>query len=121
MSYVCVRFDTPPSANKIWRKGPAGMHLAPAYRAWKAAAGAEVMIARKHIRFVDPVSVMITCKRVHKGRDLDNSIKPILDVLQFGQLLENDNIVESISVWWAREHEEKMLGGRDVCVEVRSL
>ena len=122
MSYALAHFDMPPSANRMWRKGPFGMHPSAEYKAWKTAASIEVLKARKGLTIDAPVEVTLIAKQTHKGRDLDNIIKPCVDALQAGGLLSNDNHVRRLFVRWAdAEHDIKDLGGREVRVEVRTL
>jgi Holliday junction resolvase RusA-like endonuclease len=121
MSYASVHFDTPPSVNRIWRPIGNGFARTAEYRSWRASAGVEVMAARKGgLKFVEPVAVVIIAKRHSKTADLDNLIKPALDALQFGQLIENDNQVEHIAARWAQEFDLAAMNGRDVRVEIRS-
>lgn len=122
MSYAEARFDMPPSANRMWRKGPFGMHPSAEYKAWKTAASTQVLIGRKGLTIDAPVEVTIVAKQTHKGRDLDNIIKPCVDALQEGGLLSNDNHVRRLFVRWADfAQDEKELAGREVRIEVRTL
>jgi len=118
--YTSVLLDMPPSANRMWRKGPFGMHPSAEYKAWKNAAAMEVMAARKGQTFDHPVEVVLIIKRAHKLRDLDNQIKPVLDALQLGQAITDDNQVHSLHVRWAYDTDLPSLNNRDVRVEIRS-
>lgn len=121
MSYASVHLDTPPSVNRIWQPGNFGMFKTAEYKAWKKSAGVEVMAARKNgLKFSEPVTVIVIARRHNKLADVDNLIKPILDAVQFGQLIENDNQVECVTARWAKEHDLADMGGRDVRVEIRS-
>ena len=121
MSYASVHFDTPPSVNRIWKPGPTGFFRSAEYKAWRNSAAMEVMAARKNgLKFVEPVEVIIIAKRHNKLSDVDNLIKPLLDVCQFGQLIENDNQVQCVTARWALDHDIQHMNGRDVRVEVRS-
>ena len=118
--YTSVLLDMPPSANRMWRKGPFGMHPSAEYKAWKNTAAMEVMAARKGQTFDHPVEVVIIIKRAHKLRDLDNQIKPVLDALQLGQAITDDNQVHNLHVRWAYDTDLPSLNNRDVRVEIRS-
>lgn len=118
--YASVLLNMPPSANKMWRKGPFGIHPSAEYKAWKRDAAMEVMAARRGQKFDHPVEVVVIIKRAHKLRDLDNNIKPILDALQMGQVIEDDNQVHSLHARWAYETDLSSLNNRDVRVEIRS-
>jgi Holliday junction resolvase RusA-like endonuclease len=121
MSYASVHLDTPPSTNKIWQPGPRGMFRTAAYKTWRTAAGVEVMASRKNgLKFVEPVEIIIIARRHNKLADIDNLIKPSIDALQFGQLIENDNQVECVTARWAKDHDLQHMNGRDVRVEIRS-
>jgi Holliday junction resolvase RusA-like endonuclease len=120
MTFASVLLDTPPSANKMWRKGIYGMHPSAEYKAWKTSACMEILASRKGQTFTAPVEIVLIMKRVHKLRDLDNCIKPVLDALQAGNLLENDNLVHRLYVRWAFESDLPSLNGREVRVEVRT-
>jgi Holliday junction resolvase RusA-like endonuclease len=87
---------------------------------WKTTAAMEVMAARKGQKFDHPVEVILIIKRAHKLRDLDNQIKPVLDALQLGQAITDDNLVHRIHVRWAHESDLPSLNNRDVRVEIRS-
>lgn len=120
--FASALFDMPPSANRMWRKGPFGMHASAEYKAWKTAASMQVLIGRKGQTFDCPVEVTLIAKQTHKGRDLDNIIKPCIDALQEGGLLSNDNHVRKLFVRWADYPSDvKELGGREVLIEVRTL
>jgi Holliday junction resolvase RusA-like endonuclease len=118
--FTSVLLDMPPSSNRMWRKGATGIYPSAEYRSWKSAAAVEVMASRKGATFHGPVSVVIVAKRVHKLRDLDNNIKPILDALQLGQVIENDNQVHSLHARWAFDTDLPSLNDREVRVEIRS-
>ena len=121
MIYASVHLDTPPSTNRIWQPGPRGMFRTAEYKTWRTAAGVEVMASRKNgLKFSEPVDVVIIARRHNKLADVDNLIKPTLDALQFGQLIENDNQVACVTARWAKDHDLAVMGGRDVRVEIRS-
>jgi len=118
--FASVLLDMPPSTNRMWRKGPFGMHASAEYKAWKSAAAVEVMASRRGQKFDHPVEVIVIIKRAHKLRDLDNNIKPILDALQLGQVIDDDNQVHRLHARWAFESDLPSLNNRDVRVEIRS-
>jgi len=118
--YASVLLDMPPSNNRMWRKGSTGIYPSAEYKSWKSAAAVEVMAARKGATFHGAVEVVIIAKRIHKLRDLDNCIKPILDALQLGQVVEDDNQVHALHARWAYDTDIPSLKDRDVRVEIRS-
>ncbi len=97
------------------------MHPSAEYKGWKNSAAMEVMAARKGQTFDHAVELVIIIKRAHKLRDLDNNIKPILDALQLGQVIADDNQVHSLHARWAFETDLPSLNNRDVRVEIRSM
>lgn len=95
----------PPSANKMWapRKG-GGYRLTPAYRAWIKEAGLLVMIARQQPvrgRFL----ASLRLQRDATGLDLDNTIKPTLDLMQTMGIITNDRLCERLTITWADDSD----------------
>jgi Holliday junction resolvase RusA-like endonuclease len=121
MTYFSCHLDMPPSANRMYRRGPFGMHPSAEYKSWKTAAATEVMARRKGTVFDGPVSVIIIATQPHALRDLDNTIKPTLDALQLGGVITNDNQVRSVMARWSQTFDVPSMEGRDVRVEVRTL
>jgi Holliday junction resolvase RusA-like endonuclease len=65
-----------------------------AYPAWKTAAGWEIKLqAGKIVTILGPVQVDMTFAR---GGDIDNRVKPLLDLLQYMRVIENDKQVERL-------------------------
>lgn len=119
MTYFATLLDMPPSANRLWRQGPRGIYAAADFRRWKQTAAAEVMASRRET-IAGPVEVLIAVERRHKGRDLDNVIKPVLDALQAGRAIENDRQVERLYARWALPTDLLTMKGRAVRAEVRT-
>ena len=95
------------------------MHASAEYRTWKDVSAWDI----KSFTFPTitvPVGVDIVAVQKHKLRDLDNIIKPLLDALQLGGLIANDNQVRALSAKWC-ETENLMRMQRDVRVEVYEL
>lgn len=97
---ISVNLEMPPSANRIWRRGKGNTHRSAEYVAWRSNAAKEVLAARKGRVLVKPVKVEIGIRRGHKGRDLDNQLKPLLDALQLGRLVVDDNQIHDIRLSW---------------------
>jgi Holliday junction resolvase RusA-like endonuclease len=114
-----VFLPMPPSSNRLWRRGPHGMHASADYRQWKDNAAWDIKSFTFPMIEV-PCAVEIIAVQKHKLRDLDNVIKPILDALQLGGLIKNDNQVRSLSAKWC-EPEKLTMMQRDVRVEVYEL
>jgi crossover junction endodeoxyribonuclease RusA len=97
-SFQC---NPPPSANRIWRQGKHATYKEEGYVKWREATAKEAMAARRYgYQFITPVKVSIDLPRKHAGRDLDNCIKPILDAMQDGGLVKNDNLIHEITAKW---------------------
>lgn len=94
----------PPTANSMWkhisRKGSGQHYLSERYKAWKDAAGKELMVQRAKM-VTGPVRILIgLCAPTNHAWDLDNRVKPILDLLVNCMVIEEDNtsIVREIVV-----------------------
>ena len=44
-----------------------------------------------------------------RKRDLDNRIKPCLDLLEYAQVLENDNLVHSLTARWQPDLKDSVI------------
>jgi crossover junction endodeoxyribonuclease RusA len=91
----------PPTANTMWRyvrgRKP---HLSERYEEWKKEAGWE-LVAQKAKPIKGPVSITIELRAPNKQAwDIDNRIKPVLDLLVANMVLPDDNseIVREILV-----------------------
>lgn len=98
--------DLPPSANRMWgRRNGGGYSLSPAYTAWKKAAGQLVMIARQapvRGRFIASLRIQRGASRI----DLDNFVKPTLDLMQYMGIIENDALCERVTITWADDADK---------------
>lgn len=98
-----------PTANSMWKHARHGQHyLSERYKKWKEEAGKELIVQK-----VRPVTgkVQIRISLNYKGLwDLDNRIKPILDLLVNNGIIEGDshNTVKRI----VTEHGEGFIGAR---------
>jgi crossover junction endodeoxyribonuclease RusA len=92
----------PPSVNGIWRGGKGGRHyLSAKYKAWKDAAGLmlRAQAGNKHIS--GPYAVEIQASRPDKRRrDIDNLIKPVLDLLSLMNVTSDDSECQLVSAEW---------------------
>jgi len=91
----------PPSANRMWRRAGHIIHKSTEYKKWLKDAG---VIAKSQARGrrVDG-SFRISAQLVRpdrRKRDLDNRIKPLLDLLVGVRIIEDDCFAEMISVRW---------------------
>ena len=90
----------PPSTNAIWRSYRGRVVRSAAYKSWQVRAGKEIMVQRPG-RHKGPVSVHIElASPTKRAFDIDNRVKPILDLLVDMQIIEGDDnaIIQQISV-----------------------
>lgn len=101
MSAIHLELPFPPSVNGIWRGGKGGRHfLSPKYKAWKQAAG---LLARAQSKasIKGPFCVSLTAVRPDKRRrDIDNIIKPAVDLLVACGFVEDDSLMHRVSATW---------------------
>ena len=107
---IVLHMTVPPSANRMWlltRTRRRTRQLTPEYAAWRDSAGWEV---RRQMVGIEE----ITCRfdidiEVPAGRgDLDNLIKPALDLLQLVHVISNDGNAAAVSI--------RQRVGRDGCM-----
>lgn len=97
-----LRVPTPPSANNLFtnavsgRAHGAGRVKGKKYRAWLHEAGWEIKRALPPY-FTSPVAVLIECD-LPRQRDVDNAIKPLLDLLVYVQVLKDDSLVDDLRI-----------------------
>lgn len=91
MSPQSFHVDWPPTANLMWRHSRGQNYLSARYKQWKKDAGWQ--LKAQHARsIVGPVSITILlCKPTKQAIDLDNRVKPLLDLLVNCGVIEDDN------------------------------
>lgn len=92
----------PPSVNGIWRGGKGGRHyLSAKYKTWREAAGLIVNTQARGKRIDGPYAVEIQARRPDKRRrDIDNIVKPVLDLLAFMGVTADDCECQMIAAQW---------------------
>lgn len=103
MLEFCIPY--PPSTNRIWRQGKGRVHKSDEYKHWTAIAAWEI---RRQIGpqavITKPFKIIIKVNRPdRRKRDLDNLIKPILDLIAHYGLIENDSLCHWIDARWSGE------------------
>lgn len=99
---VDLEFDipTPPSINHLYERGKYGQTKTSAYRSWLGAAQWMLIHQRKrqarHRLITHNVAVEVQCYRHPKTPDLDNILKPIMDLLMHSQTIKDDKQVVAI-------------------------
>lgn len=101
---VTLELPTPPSVNNAWTNVPGtGRVRSPGYRRWHKQAFDELGLqspGRIHGKF----AVVINVARIKGRADVDNRIKPILDLLA-GTVTDDDANCERVSAGWSDDLE----------------
>lgn len=91
----------PPSANNLFINMPGtGRIKSSKYRKWLVEAGHKLNVQRPR-PVVGPAKVEIIAARPNASRDLDNIIKPTLDLLVRHGVLKDDRNVLAIAAEWS--------------------
>jgi Holliday junction resolvase RusA-like endonuclease len=105
-----ITFDLPmpPSLWKLYQGRGFTMRRSVEYKTWIAEAGWMLISQRnrggKFRRFAGDVAVTIQAYRgANKGRDIDNILKGILDLLQSTGTISNDKCVVDLHARWVNE------------------
>lgn len=94
-----LEIPIPPSTNNMFVnvKGR-GRVKSTEYRKWRDAAGWFIQ-SQPHPKVPGKVNITI---EVRRGRgDIDNRVKPVLDLLVLNRLIDDDRHVESVTARWA--------------------
>lgn len=94
-----IRLPIPPSLNNIFATVKGRRIKTSAYKAWRAAAGYSVLAQRPEKHTGDVVVNIQIGPRI-KQADIDNRIKPVLDVLCDTRIIANDRNVVSVLACW---------------------
>jgi len=99
---VTIDLPFPPSVNRLWRSTKSGKHYrSPRYQTWFQAAGIEINRQRPG-KVLGQFSVLLQLGRPdRRGRDLDNLMKPVLDILEHYGVIENDNLAQHVAIHWS--------------------
>jgi crossover junction endodeoxyribonuclease RusA len=91
----------PPSVNGIWRAGRGRFYKSKHYLAWENEAGWAIKEQAKGKRVAGPFAVQIDIVRPDKRRrDLDNTIKVILDLLKNLHVTDDDSECQELRARW---------------------
>lgn len=96
-----INLPLPPTSNTMWRRVGNRTLLSKKYRQWKEEAAWALNASNPNPRrWFKPVMVDITCRRPSLNCDIDNRIKPILDLLEATGLVSNDRLVVEVRARW---------------------
>lgn len=99
--YLAFELPFPPSTNAIWRSAGGRVHKSSPYQQWIMAAGYMLSAQVRRQKVSGPIGIELKFVRPNRLRmDLDNRIKPILDLLVTHQVIEDDHLVQNISAAW---------------------
>lgn len=102
---VTLQLPLPPSANRLWVRAQKGMRRSDEYVAWLLEAGWTAKTQRPG-KIDGPFKVSIHASRPDKRRrDIDNLIKPSLDLMEHLQIIEDDSDCEQVSARWVTAGE----------------
>jgi Holliday junction resolvase RusA-like endonuclease len=96
---LTITIPVPPSANNMFINVPKrGRVKSTEYRKWRDAAGWFIQ-SQPHPKVPGKVNILI---EVRRGRgDIDNRVKPVLDLLVLHHLIDDDRNVQSVTARWA--------------------
>ena len=107
---ISLQLPYPPSVWKLYTGFGKNRHKSTEYIKWLAAAATEVVTAPYREPIAGKFSVTILAGRPDKRkRDIDNIIKPTLDLLQNHELIEDDCLAESITAAWSPDVEKRRI------------
>lgn len=108
-----VKLPIPPSVNSLFRNVPGkGRVKTKSYSDWSARALVAIRDERYSMGLTNTVimpgavSLAVEIDRPRADRDLDNCLKPILDALVEGGVINDDKFVASIVACWADGRKE---------------
>ena len=112
---VHIRIPQPPSTNNLFANINGGRVKSQAYKSWITAAGWELK-AQKPTPIDGPVSIALRVGACNRARDLDNFLKPVIDMLVAHKLIKTDNLTTVIGVTSEQAFEAVPVGMVDVIV-----
>jgi Holliday junction resolvase RusA-like endonuclease len=96
----------PPSKNELYTVSRGRMILTREYRAWKKAAGQEIMIQRvRKIKGSYKIDIYAKKPDDLRLRDLGNILEATEDLLTWMQVIEDDHLSEDIHLHWGAPDE----------------
>lgn len=102
---ILLELPVPPSVNGAFATSQnGGRHHSEKYNLWETQAGWEIKQQRPG-RITGPVEVSIVIGKRKQRSDIDNRIKPLLDLLVKHQIIEadHDGCLKRVSAEWSEE------------------
>lgn len=107
-----LQLTMPPSANHLWVRARKGMRKSDAYVTWLMLAAIEAR-RQSFKRVSGPYKLSMTVLRPdRRRRDIDNTIKPVADLLMHIGAIDDDSNCISVYAEWGEKGD-----GVRVCVE----
>lgn len=103
---LTFRVPVPPSANNLYANMPfgGGRRKTGEYRAWLNAAGWEMRA--QHVLPLPAGNYALRIRApINRRRDLDNTLKPVLDLIVELGLIRDDNLIDKIIIERDRSNE----------------
>lgn len=100
-----VRYELPfpPSTNNLFKNAKKGRARTEHYDAWRVTAGKLIMMqGRKRVHGHIGLAVDLV-KPDRRRRDLSNTLKAIEDLLVEMQVIDDDSLIQALSVQWVDE------------------
>jgi Holliday junction resolvase RusA-like endonuclease len=99
---VTLSLPLPPSVNHAWQNVPGkGRVRSPEYRRWHKLAFDELCL-QKPGKIVGEFCAVINCGKINRRADIDNRIKPLLDLIK-GTVIEDDSKCARVSAGWVSD------------------
>lgn len=103
-NFPTIDLPMPPSANHLWRSGKKRVYRSPLYKKWRNDAAWLIKAdGFDNHDIPEPVAVVIAVSAKTTG-DVDNRIKPVLDLLVFSSVIADDSKphVQEVRAYWSR-------------------
>lgn len=101
---ITLTLPFPPALNNLYANGKRGRYVVERYATWRQVANTEINNQRKTWPVTGingPVEITMTLgKPDRRKRDIDNLTKAPLDTLVKSQVIEDDSLVESLTIRW---------------------
>jgi Holliday junction resolvase RusA-like endonuclease len=104
---VQLTLPAPPSANALFRNTATGRVRTELYDQWLSHAGWRLRAQRPRL-VAGPVVILIGVERTNALADIDNRIKPTLDLLVKQHVIEDDRFVIGVAAAWSPSRDGLM-------------